>query len=793
MVYSRLPFVIGRVFVLAVALASAPLASAQDTTGAGAIVGTVVTADRRPVAGARVCALGTTACATTDVAGRFRIPDMRAGSYPLEILAGEGAPVTTEAVQVRAGLDGAIDVVLPDLARIEQAVTVTASAYRVPEEVKTSGILLQPREILKSAGALQDVSRYIQTLPGVAIGTNDFRNDLIVRGGSPLENLFVVDNVEIPNINTFANFASAGGTVSILDAELIEDVTFLSGGYPAPYANRTSSVLQIAQREGSRERFRGWGTLGFAGAGTILEGPIDGGRGSWIVSARRSFLDFFTDDIGIGGVPVLYTLNGKAVYDISPQDRIWVVNVSGVDEIRLGLTEDSPTDEELYNFDIRYDGWRSATGVNWQRLFGARGVGLFGVTHSEARTGQQVKDLVRDGVPPPDVPVDEILAASPVVFSDDSREGETTFKADLTLNVPFFEKLQAGGNFKIFGVRYDSAAPLGTDNPFSPVPEQNAFDIDESFRTYQTGAYLQATAPVTSRLSLTVGGRLDHYAYLDSVRVSPRLAGSYGLGSGWSLRGAYGRYYQQPFLLFVSVFPENRDLSPWRADHFVGGVAWERADGWRMTLEGYRKNYRDYPVAVEYPTLSLANVGDTFNVREILFPLASEGEGRSTGIELFVEKKLTGKFYGQGNLAFSRTRHAGRDRVFRPGSFDYPRVFNLVGGYRISDTWEVSTRVSYLSGRPYTPFDEALSTAQRRGIYDLARVNGVRATDYFRLDARVDRSFDFAGESFVLFAGVQNLTNRRNFAGYNWNRRLNALEFSEQQGLFPILGFEWKF
>jgi hypothetical protein len=792
MVMSRCVVVTTLLIVSVVATGVAPVL-AQDTTGAGAISGTVSFADRRPTADARVCALGTTACATTDSAGRFRIPDLRAGAYPLEILAGVGAPVTTEAVQVRAGLDGTIDVTLPDAGRVEQSVTVTASAFRVPEEVKTSGFLLQPREILKSAGALQDVSRYIQTLPGVAIGTNDFRNDLIVRGGSPLENLFVVDNVEIPNINTFANFASAGGTVSILDAELIQDVTFLSGGYPAPYVNRTSSVLQISQREGSRERFRGWGTLGFAGTGAILEGPIDGGRGSWILSARRSFLDVFTDDIGIGGVPILYTLNGKVVYDLSPQDRVWVVNVSGHDEIRLGLTEDAPTDEELYNFDIRYTGWRSATGVNWQRLLGARGVALVGVTHSEARTGQRVKDLVRNGVPAPGAPVDDIIANGPVVFSDDSREGETTLKADVTLNVPFFEKLQAGGNFKIFGVRYASAAPLGTDNPFSAVPDQNAFAIDASFTTFQSGAYLQATRAVTGRLSLTVGGRLDHYAYLDALRVSPRLAGSYQLGSGFSLRAAYGRYYQQPFLLFVSVFPGNRDLTPWRADHYVGGLAWQGGEGWRMTLEGYRKDYGDYPVATQYPSLSLANVGDTFNVREILFPLTSSGEGRSTGIELFMEKQLTGRLYGQGNLAFSRTRHAGRDGVLRPGSFDYPIIFNLVGGYRVSDAWEVSTRASYLTGRPYTPFDPVLSSAQRRGIYDLARVNGVRASDYVRVDLRVDRSFDIVGESFVAFAGVQNITNRRNFAGYNWNRRLNALEFSEQQGLFPILGFEWKF
>ena len=195
----------------------------------------------------------------------------------------------------------------------------TAPAFQAPEEVKNSGFLVQPREILKSAGALQDVSRYVQGLPGVAIGTNDFRNDIIVRGGSPLENLFVVDNVEIPNINTFANFASAGGTVSLLDAELLQDVTFLTGGYPAPYINRTSSVLQVTQREGSRQAFGGWATLGFAGAGVILEGPINGGKGSWVVSARRSFLDLFTDDVGFGGVPVLYTINAKAVYDLTPQ------------------------------------------------------------------------------------------------------------------------------------------------------------------------------------------------------------------------------------------------------------------------------------------------------------------------------------------------------------------------------------------------------------------------------------------------------------------------------------------
>ncbi|HET7218715.1 MAG TPA: carboxypeptidase regulatory-like domain-containing protein, partial [Vicinamibacterales bacterium] len=321
---------------LLIALLVAATAGAQDTTGAGAIAGTIRTADGRAADGVRVCTLGGSSCATTGARGTFRITGLRAGSYQLDVVPREGLPVTAGPVDVRAGLDAVIDVALPQPSALQQTVTVTAPAFAAAEEVKNSGFLVRPLEILKSAGALQDVSRYVQTLPGVVIGTNDFRNDIIVRGGSPLENLFVVDNVEIPNINAFANFASAGGSVSLLDAQLIQDVTFLTGGYPAPFINRTSSVLQVTQREGRRDGFRGWTTLGFAGAGAILEGPLAGGKGSWIVSARRSFLDLFTDDIGIGGVPILYTFNAKAVYDVSQRDRVWLVNVSGRDEIRLG-------------------------------------------------------------------------------------------------------------------------------------------------------------------------------------------------------------------------------------------------------------------------------------------------------------------------------------------------------------------------------------------------------------------------------------------------------------------------
>jgi hypothetical protein len=690
-----------------------------------------------------------------------------------------------------SGMVASTEVDLPAVAQVEQSVTVTAPAYTAPVEVKNSGYLVAPREVLKNAGALQDVSRYVQSLPGVVIGSNDFRNDIIVRGGSPLENLFIVDNIEIPNINSFANFASAGGTVSILDAQLLQDVTFLTGGYPAPYINRTSSVLQVTQREGSRSEFGGWATLGFAGGGTILEGPINAGKGSWIVSARRSFLDFFTEDIGFGGVPVLYTLNAKAVYDLTPRDRVWVVNVSGKDNIRLGYREDGELDE-LSTLDIRYDGWRSATGFNWQRLFGSRGVGLLGVTHSEAKVGQRVRDLARGG-PLPTGPGDEAIAASPTIYFESSREGETTVKYDLTLNLPYVDKVQVGGSVKVFRIDYAAESPFGNDTPFSPVPGTNPFFLDTRDWAYQSGAYLQASRAVTSRVSLTGGLRFDHYEALGEARLSPRAGLTVTVAPTLSWNASYGRYFQQPAFLFLTAFPQNRDVAPWRADHYVTGLSWTPSPDLRASVEVYGKRYRDYPVAATLPSVSLANIGDTFDVREILFPLTSAGRGEAYGVELFLEKRLTAKLYGQGNLSFSRTRHAALDGVLRPGSFDYPFVFNLTGGYRLTPKWELSSRVAVLGGRPYTPFDEAISAAQRRGVFDLTRVNGERGPNYARVDLRLDRTFTLRGEPVNVFIGVQNLLNRRNFGGFLWNRRTNALDVNEQQGLFPLVGFDVKF
>ncbi len=770
-------------------------AAGQDTVGAASVRGVLQRSNGAPVAGLKVCFAGTRQCTVSDAAGRFGDLDAKPGIRRLEIYLDSGQALMTGALETRAGLTSELRLVLPDIPSVETAVTVSASAVTTPDEVIVSGFRIQNREIAKVADALQDVSRYAATLPGVVTGSADFRNDIIVRGGSPLENLFVVDNIEIPNINSFANLASAGGTVSLLDVQLIEDVTFLTGGYPAPYTNRLSSVMQVTQREGSRERFRGKATLAYGGAGGVLEGPWAQQKGSWVVSARRSFLDFFTDDIGIGGVPVYYSFTGKAVRDFGAADRIWVTSITGLDKIRLGLTDDGDIEEELSAFDIRYRGFRSAAGLNWQHIFGSRGVGLLGLTHSRAGIDSTTKDLARGGPFVPGANTEQLIAGGAVVFRQDSSEDETTLKYDLTLHTDRFGEYRLGASRKRFFNKYITLSPLGYNGPFTLIPDVNPIALRERFPAAQTSAYIQGAYALASKVRLTLGGRFDRYRQFSAAhtRFSPRAGLKVRLGRGVSWNTSWGRYHQMPLYLFMAAFDRNRDLLPARSEHWVSGIGWNPGAKMRVTVEAYAKNYKVYPVSTQFPQLSFANVGDTFNVRDILYPMTSSGRGWSRGIEIFVEKKSGGSWFGQANFAYSRARHAGLDRVFRRGAFDRPFAFNLVGGRRVAANWELALRASYLTGRPYTPFNEELSRAQRRGIFDLSQVNSLRYSPFFTLDLRLDRAFRIDGRTVLAYAGMQNVTGRENPQGVFWNRLTNETGIGSVTGRFLLVGMEWLF
>ena len=225
----------------------------------------------------------------------------------------------------------------------------------------------------------------------------------------------------------------------------------------------------------------------------------------------------------------------------------------------------------------------------------------------------------------------------------------------------------------------------------------------------------------------------------------------------------------------------------------VAGLTYILGPTVRLTVEAYQKDYKDYPVSVQFPSFSLASAGDTFDVTEILMPYTSAGRGRSQGVEFFIEKKFRGRWFAQTNLSISSTKHSGLDGIRRPGTYDYPVVLNAVVGYKLTKKWDVSSAIRVMSGRPYTPFNEVLSTEQNREIYDLSRINGVRAPAYFRPDFRLDRTFTVREKPLLFWVGIQNVINRKNVAGIRWNQNINRSETFHQEGLFPLIGIDWKF
>jgi hypothetical protein len=271
------------------------------------------------------------------------------------------------------------------------------------------------------------------------------------------------------------------------------------------------------------------------------------------------------------------------------------------------------------------------------------------------------------------------------------------------------------------------------------------------------------------------------------------LGVSYAPAEEWKLNASVGIYHQSPANVYIfGGNTTNKDLEFIKATQGVIGVEYFPADGTKVSVEGYVKEYTDYPVSQDDPRLSLANVGDMFSA-DAQDKLISKGKGRSAGVDFFVQQKLVDRLYGLMSYSYSRTKHQALDGVERPGSFDIPHVFTVSGGYKINDHWEVSSKFRYVSGRPMNGIDEAASSAKHDLIYDLNKINTERYPDYWRWDVRVDYRTYFSSFNIVAYFDIQNVTNRENVWGYAWDRSANKRTTIKQWALFPVGGVKVEF
>jgi hypothetical protein len=722
---------------------------------------------RSPLPGAVIRILGTNFATATDTGGQFRITRIPSGQYGVSAsIIGYDTRVQSD-VMIYPGKPQKIEFDLPETTIELEDVTVTGSYFKKLPEAPVSLRSQSNEEIRRLPGGLEDVVRAVSILPGVAQAQAG-RNDLIVRGGAPSENLYTVDGIPVPNINHFATQGASGGPLSYLNLDYVAGTDFSSGGFGAQYGDRLSSVLAITMREGRSDRIGGKATVSATQFGLNVEGPIEE-KGSFLFSARRSYLDFIFKASGFGFVPEYWDFLGKATYRLSGQDQLSVLGIVALDDVKT--FNDTP-DQRYDNSQVLVSNQNQAAGgISWQHLMPQ---GLLTFT-----LGQSYIDYAYEQN-------DSLLQS---IFSNISSENEISFTADALWKVASQTEVSAGLQGKSIRFKADLLLP-----PFrTSFGESLAVDAVYDTTGYKAAGYGQLTQRFGS-LSATLGARIDYFSLIEQDPVlSLRLGLSYALTSVTSINASVGQYRQTPSYIWLVSYPQNRLLSQTKANQFILGIDHLFAEDLRVTLEGYYKEYREYPASELRPYLVLANTGAGFGGADEGFasfgvdPLVSSGRGDARGMELFVQKKFSDTpFYGSFSLSYSQTNFTPLNGVERPGTFDQHWILNLGGGYVFDEHWEAGIKFRFATGRPYTPYNAD-------GTQDAALYNTVRVPVNHSLDVRVDRRWFFSSWTLITYLDIQNIYNRKPNDVPRYDARTGTLDATASIGILPSIGVSAEF
>jgi hypothetical protein len=763
------------------------------------IEGIVINAGtQEPIAGVKVEVVGKKLGAITNAAGKFSIK-IAPGVYAVKLSAFSFEPFIQSDVFVGSGKPYFLNVELRPQAIKLRAAEVEASYFRKNAETITSTQLLSAEDIRRAPGVQEDVVRAVALLPGVAVAAAG-RNDLAVRGGAPFENLFLVDNIEVPNINHFGSQGSTGGPLSIINIDFVKDVSFSTGGFGARYGDRVSSATNLTLREGNDQRFSGKANLSATGFGIYGEGPI-ADNGSFLVGVRRSYLDLIFKAVGFGFIPEYWDFTAKVNYRIDSKNSLSFLGIGA-----LGTVSFNNNTEALRTANSRITAPvqnQYFSGLTWKTLFGN---GFMNVTLGRTFTRYTTDQNLFSRVPadPANPNNRDSTDRKTEILRVFTTEGETSLRADVVLQaLPTLEV--SFGNIAKYGsmLDYDLFVAAFARRDQNGVPRE--LRVDTTFSAFRNATYAQAQWSVSEQFRVTAGIRADYYSFIpnENFVVAPRLALSYSFSPTQTLNLSGGRYYQAPQYIWLLGEQSNRNaLKPIRVDQAILGYEWVVTSDLKFQIEGYYKDYANYPGRVFRPQAVLAPSGFDDVTADIPFglePLESSARGTAYGVELFLQKKLSEiPLYGLISASYNVTRFQGLDGTWRVGSFDSPLIFNVAAGYRFSDEWELSMKVRSSTGLPTTPFittaERAREMRQPIGAIDFGRYNdGERLRRFYALDVRLDKRWYLAGLQLVTYVDVQNITGRRNESGVRWDPATQQATRVLSIGVLPSIGVTIEF
>jgi len=514
--------------------------------------------------------------------------------------------------------------------------------------------------------------------------------------------------------------------------------------------------------------------LNFAGFGGIAEGPLPQKKGSWLISARRSYLDWVVNvlDVGSTVAPRYGDFQGKIVYDLNPNHKLLLVWLWGDDH-------NAPDREIARENDMIYFGnqdiYENTTGLNWRALWGKRGYSNTALAYTSTRFKEKFSET----------------STGDFLIQNHSHEQDFKFRNVNRLRLNQQNTLEFGLDARYLSTHYDNFYAAYTDALGDSLAE---FTLNEQITAQKLGAFANYLFKPFPRFSTTVGLRADYFSFNKNWTFAPRLAFSYQLTELTSINGSSGLFYQHLPLILLYQNQANRELTEPLAKHYILGIEHLLTENTKLTLELYQKDYQNFPLDPNQPALFLI---DELYYRYGFFfnhgPLQDQGKAYSRGIELLLQKKLAQDFYGLVSASYFRTRYQGGDGVWRDRVFDNRVIFSVEGGYKPNKKWEFSARWIYAGGAPFTPFDLAASQENQRQVLDVTKINQSRYPDYHSLILRFDRRFHFSGSNLIFYFSVWNAYNRKNVATYFWNDQEQKPDVIYQWRVLPIFGLEYEF
>ena len=716
------------------------------------VKGTVIDkSSRQPLEFINVMIVGLNKGGVTNAEGKFSIEQVPPGIYRLQASA-IGYKTVTTPEYILSTRDLHIQIEMEENQTELEGVTITASPFHRDIESPVSLRIIGLQEIEKSPGANRDISRIVQSYPGVAFSPIGYRNDLIVRGGSPSENRFYLDGVEIPNINHFSTQGASGGPVGILNADLIREVNFYTGAFPTDKGNALSSVLDFKLRDGDMERNSVKATLGASEVSLASNGHL-GKKTSYLVSVRQSYLQFLFDMLGLPFLPTFTDAQFKLKTRFDAQNELTVLGLGGIDKMKLNTKADDEDNEYILSYLPKIQQETFTLGAVYRHYAGAHVQSVI-ASHSYLNN-RNTKYRQNDESNPDNL-----------TLRLRSTEQNTQFR---------LENSSSFRNWKVtVGANLDYSQYSNTTFQKVYTDHAQTFDYHTYLDIMRWGLF--GTINYTSideRFTASLGLRADANNYSAAMKdmtdqLSPRLSLSYQLTEHWSLSGNAGLYYQLPpytalgFKNNNGLYANKYALRYMQVSQGSIGINWRKGDTFEVSLEGFYKDYDKIPLSVA-DGIPLTCKGNDYGVigNELL---TSTAQGRSYGAELLLKWLIAKKLNLASSFTLFKSEYRNnKESEYIASAWDNRFIFNLRGTYNLPRHWSVGMKVSCIGGAPYTPYDADKSSlvtawnAQGKPYYDYTRYNEERLPAFTQVDIRIDKTFYLKRCMLGFYIDLQNI------------------------------------